>query len=666
MLSRRFTGAVLALLVPAALAAQRPMTADDVIGLKQVSDAQISPDGHWVAYVVSVVDPAQNAVNSDIYLVSADCPAVCTPIRLTSSPKADGQPRWSPDGRWIAFVSARDERAQIWLIRPTGGEAEKLSDSKTAVQSIQWSPDGKRIAFLAPRPATAEEEKKEKAKDDAIVVDLDFRMARLSVIDVQTRKVTDLAGGDIQINEARWSPDGARLAYSASPTPKADDGARSDIFVVAAEGGPSRKLVENPGPDAGPRWSPDGRWIAFLTRPDSLRSIGQQRLAVIAAEGGTPRVVIAPGFLYQPGPATWTADGKTLYFTASVRTTSQLYSVPAAGGEPVQISKTRGVMSAPTFADDGRTIAFTQATVQQPNEVQVARLGDGFAPRRLTNHNPELASIGIGRSDVIRWKSKDGTEVEGLVVYPVGYDPGKRYPTMAFIHGGPAGNWTETFPGNWGNFAHVWAGQGWVSFFPNVRGSTGYGEKFLFANIRDWGGGDYQDIQSGLDHLIRTGVADSTRLGQSGWSYGGYMTAWTLTQTNRFKGVMVGAGLTNMYSMYSTNDLQSLLEQYFGGEPWNDEQSFRRASAMMNIKKARTPTMIMHGQQDTRVPIGQAQELYMGLKKNNVPVTLVFFPREGHGLGEPHHQIDKMKREYAFFSKTVLGIEVKEKQELVP
>ncbi len=666
MLSR-LRGAVLfvALLVPAAVSAQRPMTAADVIGLKQTSDAQISPDGRWIAYVVSVVDEAQNAVNSDIYLVAAECRAPCVPIRLTSSPKADGQPRWSPDGRWIAFVSARDERPQIWLIRPTGGEAEKLSDSKTAVQSIQWSPDGKRIAFLAPRPATADEERKEKGKDDAIVVDRDFRMNRLSVIDVQSRKVTDLAGGDLQINEARWAPDGTRLAYSASPTPKADDGSSSDIYVVPAEGGTSRKLWENRGPDAAPRWSPDGRWIAFLTRGDSLRSIGQQRLAVIAAEGGAPRYV-APGFLYQPGPATWAPDGNSLYFTSSVRTTSQLFSVPAAGGEPVQISRIRGVMAAPTFADDGRTVAFTLATVQQPGEVHVARVGEAFAPRRLTDHNPDLAGIALGRSDVIRWKSKDGTEVEGLVVYPVGYDPAKRYPTMAFIHGGPAGTWTEGFPGNWGNFAHVWAGQGWVSFFPNIRGSSGYGEKFLFANIRDWGGGDYQDIQSGLDHLIRTGVADSTRLGQSGWSYGGYMTAWTLTQTNRFKGVMVGAGLTNMYSMYSTNDLQTLLEQYFGGEPWNDEQSFRRASAMMNIKKARTPTLIMHGQQDTRVPIGQAQELYMGLKKNGIPVTLVFFPREGHGLGEPRHQVDKMKREYAFFSKTVLGVDVKEKQELVP
>ena len=271
----------------------------------------------------------------------------------------------------------------------------------------------------------------------------------------------------------------------------------------------------------------------------------------------------------------------------------------------------------------------------------------------------------MGKGEVVRWKSKDGMEVEGVVVYPVGYQVGKRYPTVAIIHGGPSGVWGEAFPANWYNPAQVYAGQGWVAFLPNPRGSSGYGEKFLAANFRDWGNGDYQDIQTGLDNLVKRGIADSTKMAQGGWSYGGYMTAWTLTQTNRFKAVMVGAGLTNMFSMYSTNDLQMVLEDYYGAEPWDDEQAYRRASAMFYIKQAKTPTLILHGQQDTRVPIGQAQELYMGLKKNDVPVELVFFPREPHGLQEPRHAFDKIRREYEFFTKYVLGIEPK-KAELVP
>ncbi|MCC7131399.1 MAG: S9 family peptidase [Gemmatimonadales bacterium] len=642
--------------------AQRPMAADDVLALKQVGDAQISPDGKWVAYTVSAVDLAQNATNSDLWLVAT---AGGDPIRLTTNPKADGQPRWSPDGRWIAFVSAREDRPQIWLIRPNGGEPEKLTDSKTGVQGFQWSPDGRTIAYVALRAATPEEEKKEKEKDDAIVVDRDFRFTRLWTIDVGSKQATEVVAGNFQLGDPQWSPDGTRIAYTVTPTPKADDGTRSDIHIVTLATKATRKLLENNGPDNGARWSPDGRWIAFLSRGDTLRSFGQQRLVVVSAEGGTPRAV-APNFLYQPGPATWSSDGATLYFSASVRTTNQLFSVPVAGGQPTQLSQIKGVMGGPTWSDDGRVAAMTVADIQHPNEVHVVKDLARFAPERLTDHNPQLKDVALGRGETVRWKSKDGMEIEGVVVYPVGYDPSRRYPTMAFIHGGPSGVWTEGFPGSWGNYAHVWAGQGWVSFFPNVRGSSGYGEAFLKANVRDWGGGDYQDIQTGLDDLVRRGVADSTRLGQAGWSYGGYMTAWTLTQTNRFKGVMVGAGLTNMYSMYSTNDLQTTLENYFGAEPWDDEQAYRRASAMVYIKQAKTPTLILHGQQDTRVPIGQAQELYMGLKKNDVPVTLVFYPREGHGLGEPRHQIDKMKREYAFFAKTVLGIDVKDKPDLVP
>ena len=629
------------------------MTFEDVLAVKNVSDAQVSPDGRWIAYVVTHADMKEDASDADVWLVSV---SGGDPVRLTTSKKNDNQPRWSPDGKRIAFISAREEKPQIFLISPFGGEAEKLTESKTGVQSFQWSPDGNRIAYVAQQEPTADEEKKQKEKDDAQVVDKNFKFTHIWIIDVQTRKASELVKNDSSAGDPQWSPDGRAIAYTVTPTPKADDSNLSDIWIIEIESSKQRKLFDNEGPDVAPRWSPDGRSIAFLTRDNKNGVLGQTRLAVIGAEGGAARE-LAPGFEYQASPAVWAQDGKNIYFTAVIRTTNQLFSVPSTGGEAKQVSNVSGVMTQPTFSKDRWVIAFAKSDTQNPPEVYVARSLSLIGPTRLSDHNASIRDLALGKSEVVRWKSKDGMEIEGIVIYPVGYDRSKRYPTVALIHGGPSGVWTESFPSSWGNFGHVWAGNGWVVFYPNVRGSSAYGEKFLLSNVRDWGGGDYQDIQTGLDNLVAKGIADPDRLAQSGWSYGGYMTAWTLTQTNRFKAVMVGAGLTDMFSMYSTNDLQRVLDGYFGDEPWNDTEAYKSRSAMTFIKQAKTPTLIQHGAADTRVPVGQAQELYMGLRKNGVPVELVFYPREPHGLQEPRHQLDKMKREYSWFSKYVLGVD---------
>ncbi|MGE0132270.1 MAG: prolyl oligopeptidase family serine peptidase [Blastocatellales bacterium] len=664
------------ILVSSSLAqTKRAMTYDDIMALKTVGGTAISPDGKHALYTLSYADMKENERRTEIWIVSTEKEGAggqnAKPRRFTSG-KNDGSPQWSPDGQTIAFISTRGTgeaaRPQIYLISAFGGEAEKLTESKTGVNSFVWSHDSKRIAYVAQRPFTEAEEKKQKDKNDARVIDASFRFSHLWVIDVESKKASEIVKNDWVVSDPQFSPDGKRVSFTVNPTPKADDGQISDIYIAnsasaaSADGsGAPRKLHENDGPDNAARWSPDGKWIAFASRPAKKGLLGFANLYIISSEGGAARLV-APNH-DAPAPAvTWSRDGSTLYFSETHRTTAQILSVPSAGGEVKMISSGDAVIGSVSFARNADKVAFARSDIQHPADVYVSSLSN-FNPTKLTDHNPQISGIALGRGEVIRWKSKDGMEIEGVLVYPVGYEAGKRYPTIASIHGGPSGVWTQAFPGSYGNYAHIWAGKGWAVFLPNVRGSSGYGEKFLMANYRDWGGGDFQDIQTGLDELVKRGISDPDKLGQAGWSYGGYMTAWTLTQTNRFKAVMVGAGLTNMFSMYSTNDLQRVLEGYFGAQPWDDLEAYwTKSSAMAHIKKAKTPTLILHGANDQRVPVGQAQELYMGLKKNGVPAQLVFFPREGHGLGEPRHQLDKMKREYAHFAKYVLGVEEKDEK----
>ncbi len=649
------------LLCSATLPAQsrRPMTFEDALTLSNLSQAQLSPDGRHVAYVVESINLSGNTTDTDVWVAPADGSGA---RRLTTSPKKDRSPRWSPDGQRLAFISEREGAPQLFLLSPFGGEAEQLTTAKSGVIDFRWAPDGRRIAFVSPQAPTEEEEKRVKGGDDAVTVDLNLKHTRLWLITVATKEARELVAREFDVLDPQWSPDGSRIAFQSVPSTRADDNHRSDIWVVDVASGAPKRITENQGADNAPRWSPDGGTIAFLTRSATAPMISQTQLAVIPAQGGAPRTLNTGAFLYQPGSPTWSADGKTLWFTAGTGTTSQLFSLPITGGTPRQVTTFEGTMGGffgfegVSFSTDGSRFASINSTLTQAPEVAVFESANPATPRIVSAHNGQVAQWSLGQSEVMRWKSADGLEVEGILVYPVGYERGKKYPMMTVVHGGPSGVWMQMFSSSWyDNSAHVWAGKGWAVFYPNPRGSSGYGDKFMLANVKDWGGGDYRDIQTGIDELVRRGVADPERLAQSGWSYGGYMTAWTLTQTNRFKAVMVGAGLTNMFSMYSTNDLQTLLESYFQGEPWDVKQQYERASAMTYIKNAKTPTLILHGQVDTRVPVGQAQELYMGLKKNDVPVELVFFPREPHGLQEPRHMVDKLQREYAFFARYVLG-----------
>ena len=508
---------------------------------------------------------------------------------------------------------------------------------------MSWASPGRPTGSASPtwrrRCRAREEEQKQKEKDDAQVVDKDFAFSRLWILELDSLKAREVVTGDFMVGDPQWSPDGSRIAYTVTPTPKADDSRFADVHVLTVAGGQSRKLLDSPGPDNAPRWSPDGAWIAIHTKGPKNAGILQSKLAVVPAAGGAARV-LAADFVYEPGVPIWAPDGKSLLFWSQVKTRGELFRVSVDGGAPRQISDSKGSVGyepffTPTASADGRTVAFTWSNLQSPDNVYVADVAGAWAPRKVSDINPQVKELALGRGEVIKWQSSEGMEIEGVLIYPADYQPGRKYPTMAFIHGGPSGVWTKA-SGELGQLRPRLAGQGWVVLSPTCAAPRRTARNSSSATCAT--GAVATTATSRPDSMSWSSAASPipTKLGQSGWSYGGYMTAWTLTQTDRFKGVMVGAGLTNMYSMYSTNDLQTVLEEYFGGEPWNDEEAYRKASAMTFIKQAKTPSLILHGAQDQRVPGGPGPGALHGAQEERRAGGAGVLSAPGRmGIGEP-------------------------------
>ncbi len=659
MIIRTFAVATLTLLAPGLAAQQRRLaTIDDLMRIKTLSDAQISPDGTRVLYVVSVPNVDQNQHDTDIWMVGTEGGE---PLRLTSSPKMDQLPRWSPDGRTVAFLSAREGSPNVYLLTLGGGEPEKLTQAETGVQEFAWSPDGRRIAFVSADPPSDADKKVQQDNGGVMVIDEKFPLGRLRVIELATKKVTDLTAPDRHVAGLAWSPDGTRLAFVGQPTPKVPDGDRSDLFLVPATGGAVTPLVVQPGPDGSPVWSPDGRSIAFISSSGSS-GLGDDHLFVVSAQGGVPRKV-APTFDNHFSSVTWSPDSKDLYFTTTTRVRMQVMRASVDGGSVSEITSGDRVHSDYSLSKDGSRLALVVLDPKTPAEVFVTPTS-GYRPVRLTHTNPLVDSLALGDMEPVRWKSKDGMEIEGLLLKPVGYEPGKRYPVLTYVHGGPSGVFTLGFGPQLGSAPlplqgepypiQVFAGKGYAVFMPNPRGSSGYGRAFLRANIKDWGHADFQDIMTGLDHLIAQGIADGDRLGMMGWSYGGYMTAWSITQTDRFKAASVGAGLPDLVSLHGATDVPNALAgSYFGAPPWKAKELYENSSAIFFAQNIKTPTLIQHGEKDDRVQLSQAWELYRALEANDVPRLFVVYPRQGHLILEPKLERDMLQRNLSWFTKWV-------------
>jgi len=653
---------------------KRAVTFDDVLAIKAVGGATLSPDGSQVLYTVRqwVAEKERMEARTHIWSVATNG---STPARqITSGEKGDSQPQWSPDGKFISFISTRgageDVKAQVYVMRADGGEAARLTDSKENVSSYSWSPDNARIAYITTDARSAEEEANLKKRDDERVFEGDFRYAHIWVVAVpegphfSAAPATRISEGTnyTVAGAPSWAPDGKRFVFGAGATPMLRDN-RRDIYLANIDTKQIEKLSTNFGSDTSPRWSPDGKSIAWTSEPYTGPPLPdgtppgvtmQSKLMLYDVAARSVKDVSSPAFDTDAGNPVWTAEGNRVMFVAGKRAYSEAFAYDLTSGRYTQLSSKRTMQGA-SISKDGRTIALTMDAPDSASEVYVT--DPAFQTfRKLTTTNPQLAEMAQGDTEVVTWKGADGMEVEGVLLKPVGFQANRKYPTLVVAHGGPAGAYVNGFRLGGLEGGQVWANKGWAVFYPNPRGSTNYGEKFLQNNVNDWGGGDFKDIMTGVDALVARGIADPDKLAHIGWSYGGYMTAWVITQTTRFKAAMVGAGLTNMWSMYGTNDIPSVLISYFGGIPnAKTLPLYLDRSAMSHIDKVTTPTLILHGAQDERVPVGQAQELYRGLKDRGKATELVFYPREGHGFTEYYHQKDRMQRIYDWVTKYTLG-----------
>jgi dipeptidyl aminopeptidase/acylaminoacyl peptidase len=687
-MSKSLIAALVVVASVGSFAQSRPATFDDVLGVKAVQGATVSPDGRQVVYTVRqwVAEPdpsiqprpqadeaslrtGRMEARTHVWRVAADG---STPARQISfGEKGDSNPQFSPDGKFISFLSARgsaDARPQIYVMPVDGGEAWKLTDAKEGIATqglnYSWSPDSGKIAYVATDARSAEEEANIKKRDDERVFEGDFRFAHAWVVDVNTKQATRMTEGTGYTVQGApsWSPDGRQFVFGAATTPMLRDN-RRDVFLADLSTRKIEKLSTNWGNDGQPRWSQDGATIAWVGEPNTTAPlpdgtassvVQQQRLMLYDVKTRTIKDTLTAQFDSDAGNPIWTNEGKRVMFVTGKRAYSEAFAYDLTSGAYTQLSQKRTINSL-SVSKDGKTIVVTMDAPDAPSEIYVTDPSFGNL-KRLTYTNPGLAEVSQGETEVVTWKSSDGVEIEGVLLKPVGFQAGRRYPTLVVAHGGPAGAFVNGFRLGGLEGGQVWAGKGWAVFYPNPRGSSNYGQKTLAANVNDWGGGDFKDIMTGVDALIARGIADPDKLAHIGWSYGGYMTAWTITQTSRYKAAMVGAGLTNMWSMYGTNDIPSVLIAYFGGIP--NKQTlplYLDRSAMTHIDRVTTPTLILHGANDERVPTGQAYEFYRGLKDRGKATELVFYPREGHGITEYYHQKDRMQRIYDWVTKYTLG-----------
>ena len=640
--------AMLLVCSPSAVGAQ---SIDDLIALKRTSGTPaISPDGRWVAYAVRETNWTENTYETEIWL--ADTRAAGSGRQLTSAAKSSTQPAFSADGKWIAFISDRTDTRQLYRLSLGGGEAEALTSGTEGVTAFAWAPDGTRIAYTMTDAVTPAMKERTEKYGEYTHEDHDARMAQLHVLDVRTKTSRALTTGTFVVGSFAWAPDGARIAFDHRVNSDAGMSGTADISLVDVTSGQVTPLVTQAGPDTNPKWSPDGRQIAFESAmAKTFYFFENSAVAVVPASGGTPEA-LTTRFDENPSLVAWTSTG--IFFSASQRTWSYLYRLEPSSRQ-VAMHRVREDWIGQSFAvtPSGGHTAFVASGPREFPDVYAAPVATTLVPTKLSDLGAQVAAWPTHAREVVRWKSQDGAEIEGVLHKPADFQAGRRYPLLVVIHGGPTGV-SRPQPYGSASFYPIdgWLAKGALVLEPNYRGSAGYGQGFRSLNVRNLGIGDAWDVLSGIDALVAQGLVDRDRVGSMGWSQGGYISAFLTTRhADRFKALSVGAGISNWVTYYVNTDIHPFTRQYLKATPWDDPKIYADTSPMTYIKSAKTPTLIQHGDKDPRVPIPNAFELYQGLQDQKVPVELMIFRGFGHGLDKPKANRGAMQQNWDWFGR---------------
>lgn len=650
----------------------RPITIDDYFQIRRVSDPQLSPDGQFATYTVETALLKEDKNEDRIWMVSTKGGDA---IPLTAAGVSSSHARWGPDGKSIAFLSARDEgKTQVWSLPRWGGEAERLTDTPQDVEDFAWSPDSGRVVLVLRDPKAEEieaaKEKKEKpaGKENPKtqkpwVIDrlqfkmdevgnLDRRRTHLYVFDLATKTLNQVTSGDFDDSEPAWSPDGKFVAFSSNRSqPDPDASYDSNIWVVAADntdkGARLTQVTTNPGADMTPSWSPDGKWITYVTQLEPrLFDYATRHVAVSPATGGAAKVLTL-AFDRMASLPRFSPDGKFIYFIADDDGTQNLCRIPAVGGEITRLIGGRLMVNDYGLAKTGDVVGQV-ATIDRPDELFT--IPDGKLTQITRSNDALFSQLKLSRGEYVHFKSKDGTNVSGYLYKPVGYVAGKKYPTILRPHGGPVWAYYAEFD----HLPQVYAANGYVVLFPNPRGSTGYGQKYAQAILADWGNKDFQDDMAMVDYAIEQGIADPAKLAVGGWSYGGISTDFIIAQTTRFRAAISGAGSALFISMYGHDQYQRDYEAELG-HPWESKAVWEKVSPFYRVNNITTPTLFMGGEIDLNVPILGGEQMYQALKRLGRTTELIVYPGEYHEFKTPSHIKDRLERYLAWYSHYVKG-----------